>query len=193
MYGCTERDENDEKNEYHTNRYSHVDVLIRALQQQQRLNKSGIPCPELLTVENNVLHCFSDEIFIIMRFCPGKIVKPKDINIHQMYDLGCVTGKMHRILNNGFLSELNFTQFIPPSREERISYWIKVLDEAKSNGKTDDLLRLVVSLRLLWYLESVWWIHANMELHNEVQARFAEEMTWLAQNDERLPIIVGDL
>jgi homoserine kinase type II len=53
--------------------------------------------------------------------------------------------------------------------------------------------RLVHSLRLLWYLESVWWINSNMDHHNRVQARFAEEMIWLAQNNDQLQEAVGGL
>lgn len=272
---------------YHANRYTNADILIRALQQQQRLHKLGVPCPELLDINGNILHSLLDEKYIIMQFCTGEIVRPKDVNIYQMYELGCVTGKMHRILNDGSLGEEGNTQFIPQSRKERMSHWSNVIKEAKSNNKThsiriielhmkltktididffgksmpgwshrdlwvDNLLfnddkvsaildfdrlnydypeldvaraimswafnngnfctelasaflqgyrtvieypsgKVVSSLRMLWYLESVWWINANMEHHNDIQARFAEEMTWLAEIDEQLPVILGDL
>lgn len=273
--------------QYHAKRYSNEDVLIRALEQQQRLFKSGLPCPELLAVNGTILHTFSDEKFVIMQFCTGEIVKPKDINIDKMYDLGRVTGMMHRILNDGSLGAEGHTQFIPQNRQDRISHWSNVIEELKGKNKThfisqielhmkltktididsfgksipgwshrdlwaDNLLfkqdqvsavldfdrlnydypeidvsrailswsihngnfrtelasaflqgyrtvnefpagKLVSSLRMLWYLESVWWINANMEHHNNVQARFAEEMAWLAENDDKLPAILGGI
>jgi homoserine kinase type II len=46
---------------------------------------------------------------------------------------------------------------------------------------------------MLWYLESVWWINSQMDFHNDIQVRFAEEMMWLAQNDEKLPMAMGGL
>lgn len=273
--------------QYHSKRYKNENVLIRALEQQQRLFESGMPCPQLLAINGTILHTFSDEKFVIMQFCTGEIVKPKDMNIDKMYDLGRVTGRMHRILNDGSLREEGNTQFIPQNRQERISHWSNVIEELKSKnnmnlishielqmnlsktidiesfGKSipgwshrdlwvDNLLfdkdqvsavldfdrlnydypeldvarailswslhngnfrtelasaflqgyrtvnefpagKIVSSLRMLWYLESVWWINASMEHHNRVQARFAEEMTWLAENDEQLPVMLGDL
>ncbi|OAB32459.1 homoserine kinase [Paenibacillus macquariensis subsp. defensor] len=272
---------------YHRNRYSNEDVLVRALQQQQRVYQSGVPCPELLSHKGVLLHSLCDEKFIIMRFCSGNIMRSHDINVDQMFDLGTVTSKIHRILNDTSLGVESSPQFVPQSRNERLSHWDDVMKEADRDNKTqllshlelhrtltetmdiesfgkceagwshrdlwvDNLLfhenkvssvldfdrlnydypeldvaraimswalvdgnlridivaaflkgyreynrfdsgMLVRSLRMLWYMESVWWITANMELHNKVQVRFAEEMTWLAENDERLPMIVGDL
>ncbi len=42
------------------------------------------------------------------------------------------------------------------------------------------------SLQLLWYLESTWWINPNMDQHSIPPARFAKEMTWLADNLKNL-------
>jgi homoserine kinase type II len=272
---------------YHSKRYSHLDVLNRALCQQQRLHNRGIPCPELLALDGEVLHTLWNEKFMIMRFCPGYIIKPSFINQQQMYDLGSVTGKMHRMLNDSSLEADETPQFVPQSRQERLHHWKNVIQEAKDKGKThviknielqmnltesvdiesfgksrsgwthrdlwtDNVLfsgnkvsavldfdrlnydypeldvaraimswaynhgelradlaaaflegyrkeyeypfgRLVHSLRMLWYLESVWWITASVDSHNDIPARFAEELIWLAQNDERFPAIVGQL
>ncbi len=35
---------------------------------------------------------------------------------------------------------------------------------------------------MLWYMESAWWIHTNMDQHSIPPMRFAEEMIWLAEN-----------
>lgn len=270
---------------FHVKRYKQLDVLNRALQQQQRLHITGVPCPELLAIAGEVLHSLLDETFIIMRFSPGNRIKAEDINLHQMYELGVVTGQMHRILNDSSLGAESNPQSFPPSREERVLHWNNVMEEAKQLDKSlinieqhlkltqiiaiealeksvtgwahrdlwvDNLLfqgnkisavldfdrlhfdypeidvaraimswgfydgglradfaaeflkgyrtetnyqtgKLVDSLRLLWYLESVWWIRANMDDHNKVETRFAEEMNWLVLNNERLPLIVGNL
>lgn len=45
---------------------------------------------------------------------------------------------------------------------------------------------LTNSLHLLWYMESTWWINANMDQHSQPPARFAKEMTWLAENRNNL-------
>lgn len=272
---------------YHAKRYRDVHVLTRALEQQKKSHDFGVPCPELITRDGEVLHSLEDEKFIIMQFYPGNRVKPKDINKLQMYELGLVTGKLHRILNDTSMGEGITPQFVPKSREERISHWHHVMEEAANNDMThlqsrielqlkltetfdvdsldttltgwthrdlwvDNLLfyenkvsavldfdrlnfdypeldvaraimswafyngdlrtdfvsafldgyrmeyvypsgRLVNSLRMLWYMESEWWITAEMDDHNVVQSRFAEEMIWLSQNDERLPVTVGNL
>lgn len=272
---------------YHAKRYSNIDVLHRALHQQQKLFRAGLPCPELIAHNDNLLHSFSDNKYVIMRFCSGRIVKSKDINTHQMYELGNVTGRMHQIMNDGSYNNERNVQFIPQNREDRISHWKSIIEEVKNDDKPfliskielhmnltatididcfeaarpgwahrdlwrDNLLfdkdkvsaildfdrfnydypeldiaraimswaydngnfypelasaflqgyrsfheyssgNLVNSLRMLWYLESVWWINAKMEQHSSIQARFAEEMTWLAENNEKLPLILCEL
>ncbi|SEN99572.1 homoserine kinase type II [Paenibacillus sophorae] len=40
---------------------------------------------------------------MVMEYCPGLLISPGKINVHQIYDLGRVTGKMHRLLNDGTL------------------------------------------------------------------------------------------
>ncbi|MGV3465941.1 MAG: phosphotransferase [Heyndrickxia sp.] len=52
---------------------------------------------------------------------------------------------------------------------------------------------LIRSLRLLWYLESVWWItpELNYERYQEIQ--FRTEMLWLAENLLDLNEMFGDL
>jgi len=271
---------------YHPQRYRDIDVLSRALQQQQRMYNIGFPTPELLMIKGEVIHQCQGMHFIIMRFCPGKLVTNKHINKNQMYDLGAVTGKMHRILNNTTM-DINITpQYTPPSRGDRLEHWYHVIRDAENNHKihlisnielqlkltetididsfskrtagwahgdlwVDNLLfmnnkvsavldfdrlnynypeldvaraimswafshgnlradfvssylagyrqeneypngKLVDSLRMLWYLESVWWINAQMDSHNDIQTRFAEEMIWLAQNNEMLTMAFGD-
>lgn len=46
--------------------------------------------------------------------------------------------------------------------------------------------QLVHSFRLLWYLESEWWITAKFDDHSAVPARFAKEMIWIASKSSEL-------
>ncbi|APB72466.1 homoserine kinase [Paenibacillus polymyxa] len=51
---------------------------------------------------------------------------------------------------------------------------------------------LTRSLQWLWYMESVWWIKANMDEHS-VPIRFAKEMNWFARNYKVLPDLLADM
>jgi homoserine kinase type II len=51
--------------------------------------------------------------------------------------------------------------------------------------------RILRSLRMLWYMESSWWITENMDKHTVPPQRFAHEMDWLACHMEVLPSLVG--
>ena len=35
---------------------------------------------------------------------------------------------------------------------------------------------IVRAIQMLWYMESTWWIHANMDQHSVPPSRFANEM-----------------
>ncbi|MNO17199.1 homoserine kinase [compost metagenome] len=52
---------------------------------------------------------------------------------------------------------------------------------------------LTHSLKLLWYMESPWWINANMDQHSVPPARFAKEMLWLAENHKNMSALLGNL
>ena len=41
---------------------------------------------------------------------------------------------------------------------------------------------IVWAIQMLWYMESTWWIHANMDQHSVPPSRFADEMNWIAEN-----------
>ncbi len=53
--------------------------------------------------------------------------------------------------------------------------------------------KFVRALRMLWYMESPWWITKTMDQHSVPPARFAEEMLWLAKSHLELGEMVGDL
>ncbi|WP_010277940.1 phosphotransferase [Paenibacillus senegalensis] len=52
---------------------------------------------------------------------------------------------------------------------------------------------LTNSLRWLWYMESTWWITADMDQHSVPPARFAKEMNWLAENYKHIPSMLGNI
>ncbi|MCU5534184.1 phosphotransferase [Bacillus cereus] len=52
---------------------------------------------------------------------------------------------------------------------------------------------IVRAIQMLWYMESTWWIHANMDQHSVPPSRFADEMNWIAKNYSTLHSILADL
>lgn len=52
---------------------------------------------------------------------------------------------------------------------------------------------LTQALQLLWYMEGVWWIHAEMDREGDTTVRFAKEMEWLARHVKDLPGILEGL
>ncbi|MEK4144843.1 phosphotransferase [Paenibacillus sp. FSL L8-0493] len=275
--------------QYNKKRYKlyNPEELNFAFSQQKRLYLQGLPCPGLLAYNNNVLlESDQGETFMAMEYCEGRVIEPGKINIHQMFDLGRATGKMHRLLNDGTISLKRTPQFIPQSPEERLEHWNVLLQQSKEMGKTSlitdleiqlrateeidpeifegleagwahrdlwvdnllfqdsqlsaildfdrfkydypqlDVARAVMScaldedldgalasafidgyreertveqgdltksLQLLWYMESPWWINAEMDKHSVPPKRFAKEMNWLAKNLNNLHAILGNL
>ncbi|WNS43081.1 phosphotransferase [Paenibacillus sp. MMS20-IR301] len=261
--------------------------LLFAFSQQIRLYEQGLACPKLLSHNESILlESDNGELFMVMEYCQGILIPPGRANVHQIYDLGRATGKMHRILNDGTLGINNSPQFIPPSREERLAHWRSVWDKAREAGKPQllaeietqfkateemdmaildflrtgwahrdlwvdnllfngnglnaildfdrlkfdypqlDVARAVIScalddhldvslasafmegyreernviegyltnsLQLLWYMESTWWINANMDQHSVPPARFAKEMIWLAESQKKMSDLLGNI
>lgn len=52
---------------------------------------------------------------------------------------------------------------------------------------------IVRAIQMLWYMESTWWIHANMDQHSVPPSRFAHEMNWIAENYGALHNILAGL
>jgi len=52
---------------------------------------------------------------------------------------------------------------------------------------------LTQALQLLWYMECVWWIHAEMDRERDTTVRFAKEMEWLAHHVTDLPAMLEGL
>lgn len=268
--------------------YDPADLAV-AFSEQARLHAAGLPCPMLFAHDGRfLLESAHGERFLVMEFCEGQLVPPGKASQAQMYDLGRVTGQMHRLLNDGSIAMAGGKQpqFVPPERAQRLAHWHSVLQNVQHAGKTElqgfveqqiiateklelspfealhsgwahrdlwvdnllfaadrvtavldfdrmkydypqlDVARAILScaldeqldpalaraflsgykevrpvehgylttgIQLLWYLESVWWITADMDRHSAPPARFAKEMIWLAKHLDSLPDLLGDL
>jgi homoserine kinase type II len=42
------------------------------------------------------------------------------------------------------------------------------------------------SLKMLWFMESTWWINPSMDQHSGPPERFTKEMVWLSENQKEL-------
>ncbi|MGA5677473.1 phosphotransferase [Bacillus cereus] len=276
--------------QYNQERYKmyNSDLLIQALQQQQRLHNNGVSCPKVLIYKNNVMHISkSDERFIVLEHKEGSLVLPGKVNQKEIHSLGQTIGYMHNLLNDGSLIKGENPKFVPPTKEARLKHWedkrreveklgkehilpyIKLQQEATQLVNTEqfhnsqrgwvhrdlwvdnflflndkvsaildfdrmdydyvelDIGRVVIScalsdgvlnkslvasflegyrnevdfsvgnivraIQMLWYMESTWWIHANMDQHSVPPSRFADEMNWIAENYGVLHNILADL
>jgi homoserine kinase type II len=111
------------------------DTIRNALLTQNRCLKNGIPCPELLKHEGELLHESSNgELFTVMRYMDGNLIKPGEVNPQQMKSLGYATGKLHKLLNDGILPPKKDTIFNLPSIQGRIDHWNSVLVECDEKG-----------------------------------------------------------
>ncbi|WP_242306807.1 phosphotransferase [Bacillus cereus group sp. BfR-BA-01524] len=276
--------------QYNQERYKmyNSDLLIQALQQQQRLHNNGVSCPKVLIYKNNVMHISkSDERFIVLEHKEGSLVSPGKVNQKEIHSLGQTIGYIHNLLNDGSLIKGENPKFVPPIKEARLKHWedkrrevenlgkehilpyIKLQQEATQLVSVDqfhnskcgwvhrdlwvdnflflndkvsaildfdrmdydyvelDIGRVVIScalsdgvlnkslvasflegyrnelefpvgniiraIQMLWYMESTWWIHANMDQHSVPPSRFADEMNWIAENYGVLHNILADL
>ncbi|MGN7891915.1 phosphotransferase [Bacillus sp. 22475] len=276
--------------QYNQERYKmyNPDLLIQALQQQQRLHNNGVSCPRVLIYKNNVMHISkSDERFIVLEHKEGSLVSPGKVNQKEIHSLGQTIGYMHNLLNDGSLIKGENPKFVPPTKEARLKHWGEKMREVEKLGKEHilsyiklqqeatqlvnteqfhnsqrgwvhrdlwvdnflflndkvsaildfdrmdydyvelDIGRVVIScalsdgvlnkslvasflegyrndvdfpvgnivraIQMLWYMESTWWIHANMDQHSVPPSRFADEMNWIAENYGVLHNILADL
>lgn len=160
--------------------------LSIALSQQIRLFRQGIACPNIVTYQDQILlESAHGEKFIVMQYCKGKLIPPGEVNSSQVHDLGKMTGKMHRLLNDGTLGWRNTPNFIPPSREERLTYWKSVRAQAEAAGKTN-ILEPIEKQLLATEL-------ANVEVFAGIPQGWAHRDLWvdnLLFDDHRLSAIL---
>lgn len=162
------------------------DELLFAFSQQARLYDRGLACPNLLSHnKSTLLESDNGERFMVMEYCQGRLISPGKTNVHQIYDLGRATGKMHRLLNDGTLGNKNSPQFIPPSREERLAHWNSVWEQTKQAGKTQLLADIETQRKAA---EGI-----NIEIFELLQSGWAHRDLWvdnLLFDDNRLTAIL---
>jgi homoserine kinase type II len=99
---------------------------------QQKLHNEGVACPSFLTHEGRMMQTTEDdEKFTVMHYCEGQNIEAGKVNEAQMYELGAQNGKMHRLLNEGKTFDHATPFFIPPSKEERMTYWTELYKDAE--------------------------------------------------------------
>ncbi|MEJ9171314.1 phosphotransferase, partial [Bacillus thuringiensis] len=119
--------------QYNQERYKmyNSDLLIQALQQQQRFN-NGVSCPRVLIYKNNVMHISkSDERFIVLEHKEGSLVSPGKVNQKEIHSLGQTIGYMHNLLNDGSLIKGENPKFFPPTKEARLKHWEEKMREVE--------------------------------------------------------------
>ncbi|ANF96701.1 phosphotransferase [Paenibacillus bovis] len=123
--------------QYNRERFQAYDpaVLEQAFAQQIRLRASGIPAPQLITDGHTVWHTSAlGERFLVMDYCEGEIIMPGMVNEAQLYDLGRITGQMHRLLNDNSLPVQAPPLFQPPTRDQRLQYWEQLYIQFQEEG-----------------------------------------------------------
>ncbi|TBX52560.1 homoserine kinase [Bacillus mycoides] len=128
--------------QYNKDRYKLYDsnLLVQALQQQQRLHNNGLCCPKLLTHESDIIHVSkSKEKFVVLEHQEGELVPPGKVNKKQINSLGQMIGIMHKLLNDGSLMKGKNAQFVLPAQENRLLHWENKIRGAKQLGKQESL------------------------------------------------------
>ncbi|MFD2045678.1 phosphotransferase [Ornithinibacillus salinisoli] len=148
--------------------------LSNVFAQQNRLHQEGFPCPKVYSYNDQLfLKSEQGERFILMDFCEGSLVMPGKISLEQMYHLGTVTGRMHRLLNDGTLKKKSSPEFIVPSTEDRLSYWKKLSDVARENYNTSLLYEIKKQYEATQFIDlqdldlhTTGWAHRDFWVDN---------------------------
>lgn len=118
--------------QYNKKRYPDemLDGLERFLNQHAYLYENGIPCPKLFIYEKKyVQYSIGGERFVLMELKNGNMIEAGSATIDQMYSLGSIIGKMHKLLNTKRQVDLPLHWEIP-SKEQMMDNWLKRWDEA---------------------------------------------------------------
>ncbi|QUL57240.1 phosphotransferase [Paenibacillus tritici] len=114
-----------------------------SLTHQDRLHLQGLPVPKLFSHQGNyVLRTPSQERYVLMKLCDGHSIAPGSATVQQMYTLGSVVGRMHKVLNTD-LTPLPLHWNIR-TQEAMVSNWEKRYLHAAAlhNGETVAALEL---------------------------------------------------
>ncbi|KFN04397.1 homoserine kinase [Bacillus clarus] len=177
--------------QYNEDRYKlyNQNLLVQALQEQQRLHNNGIRCPRLLTYKSDIIHTSkSNERFIVMEYKEGKMLLPGKLNKMQINSLGQMIGRMHKLLNDGSLMKGKNTHFMPSTKEEQLLHWEKVMEEAERIGKQESIPFIKLQKEVTksvntekFYTSLKGWAHRDLWVDN-----------FLFHNDELSAIVDFD-
>ncbi|WP_373233084.1 phosphotransferase [Cohnella sp.] len=161
--------------QYNSVRYS--DELLQsvevALELQDRLNKAGIPCPKILNKQGTYIHrTQSGERYMITEFCDGQMVNPGEINIHQMHNLGQITGRLHHWLNTNAPQSLPL-HWKPDTKEGMLRNWSQNWLDAQFAGSNKYIAALEQQRKIadeinleIFDLCEEGWVHWDLFVDN---------------------------
>ncbi|MDR7071363.1 phosphotransferase [Fictibacillus barbaricus] len=158
--------------QYNPERFKKYDLqtIQIALETQNRAFQNGIRCPELLEHEGNLLHTSGKgELFTVMCFMEGDLIKPGEATYQQMESLGEVVGKLHKLFNEGYMPARSETLFKIPPVSERLQHWHSTLDKCMDDQRPLFLLQKEATAKLkdsdFEYL-TPGWCHRDLWVDN---------------------------
>jgi homoserine kinase type II len=137
--------------QYNKERFKLYDLktIQMALETQNRAFQNGIPCPELLEHNGNLLHTSDKgELFTVMRFMEGNLINAGEAAPEQMKSLGYLAGKLHKLINDGKLPAHYETKFKIPPVSDRLHHWNSVLEECTDEQRPLFLLQKEATAKL---------------------------------------------
>ncbi|SEM94670.1 phosphotransferase [Lihuaxuella thermophila] len=140
--------------QYSPMRYSleRLSLIEVSLTIQDRLNKNGIPCPKLYRFRDRFVLQTNDGInYTLMDYIEGVLVKPGEVNIEQIYDLGKAIGYMHTLLKK-----------IPATKTSWSLDKEKILKSWRDQWERAQILQ--PSSRVIRALENQWKIVNQIQL-----------------------------
>jgi homoserine kinase type II len=131
--------------QYHPERYplEKLKYVNKALHFQAFLHTRGLPCPSLYSHQGQyLLRSMKGTHFVLMEFCPGKLIPPGQANPEQMYHLGQVMGRMHKALQKFPLDPIDWQ----PNKQEMVrkweKHWKRAIDQRRSSFVLDALAKV---------------------------------------------------
>ncbi|CAM3859661.1 MULTISPECIES: phosphotransferase [Paenibacillus] len=144
-----------------------------ALGLQDLLHSEGIPCPKLFSKNDLFIQRTpSGERFIVTEYCEGELVKPGEVNADQMYHLGQIVGRMHKILYSKAPQSLTL-HWKPESKEAKLQKWAKSWHEAVGHAAAKYVSALEIQRKIIDKIDldlfkscEEGWVHWDLFVDN---------------------------
>jgi homoserine kinase type II len=159
------------------NRKRYPDTMIKGLEislnHQTFLNGKGIPCPRLFSHEGKyVLLTANGERFVLMRMCDGEVIVPGTASVKQLFHLGQIVGRMHKILNEHKQSKIPLHWDIL-SKESMVEHWRQRWEEANIVGCDKTIIALQKQRKIIEEIDlflfsqcEIGWTHWDLFADN---------------------------